>query len=286
MNRVLRYAIGLAVFVLMAVLATGSTLAQQAGQQPPPPQQPPQQPGQTATPPATPPVNQEEEDAYKAFYEAKGSDPVAIIAAGEGFLKKFPESRYRESVYSRLAQAYLNSDDPQKLEKLAVAAEKALQLNPDNVDVLSVYSYSMLRRFDPNALDAEQKLNKAETTAKHGIELLNSMQKPAAITDEDFARAKNEKLAMCRSGLGLAYLHRQRYTDATTELEQATTLISNPDPTDLWLLALVYQGSKRYQEAAGAFGRCSEIEWPWKDRCKTNAANAKKMADQAGAPKP
>lgn len=288
MKRAKPYLIGALAMTLVVALAAGSLQARQTGQgQQPPPQQPPPQPGQT-TPalPTQPPLNKEEEDAYKVFFELKSVDAEALTASGEEFLKKFPESRYRESVYSRLAQAYLNLA---QVDKVIAAAEKALELNPDNVDVLSVMSYSMLRRFDPNSLDAEQKLQKAEGYAKRGIELLNTLTKPAHILDEDFNRAKNEKIAMCRSGLALSFFHRQRYADATAELEQATTLVSQPDPSDLWLLAAIYQTGKRYKEAADTFGRCSEVDWPWKDRCKQSADRARQMAAQpatAPAPKP
>lgn len=286
MKRFFPYALGALILILGAALAgplEAQSPGQQQGQQPPP--QPATAPAPPA-PPAAPLVNKEEEDAYKAFFEIKGSDPEALIASGEDFLKKFPESRYRESVHSRLTQAFLNTG---QLDKLLVSAEKALELNPDNVDVLSVLSYSMLRRFNPNDLDAEQKLEKAEKHARHGIELLDAMQRPAHIAEEEFARAKNDKIAMCRSGLGLAHLHRQRYSDAAVELEMATKLMSTPDPTDLYLLGAVYQNARRYPEAADAFGRCGDIPWAWQDRCKQSAERARQLAAKAPAtpaPKP
>lgn len=272
---------------LVMVFAAGAWAVQQQqpakgqGQQQQPPPAPGVQPGQTA-PPAQPPVNKEEEDAYKAFFDLKAAgDEQAMIASGESFLKKFPESHYRESVYSRLAQAYLNTG---QLDKMLVAGEKALEINPDDVDVLSVLSFGMLRRFNREDLDAEQKLEKAERYAKHAIGLLNGMAKPEAMTEENFLRAKNEKLSMCNSGLGLSYLHRQRYADSIGAFEQATVLAPTPDPTDLYLLGVLYEATKRYADASTTFAKCGEPQWAWQDRCKQGAEKNKKLAAIQGTP--
>lgn len=258
------------------------------GQQNPP--SPPAQQGQA--PPAKPAVtidsppsaNAEEEAAYKAFFEAKGNDLQTVIQAGEEFLKKYPESRYRESVYSRLTNAYLAAGD---VDKMLVAGEKALELRKDDVDVLAVMAYAIPRRANPAALDGGQKLAKAEAYAKQTIELLAALPKPPNMSDEDFNKAKNDKLSMCHSGLGLVDFHRQKYVDAANEFEEATKLASNPDPVDFFLLGMVLDQTKRYAEAVTAYGRCSGLTGPMQARCKQNMEEAKKRAStQLTPPKP
>jgi tetratricopeptide (TPR) repeat protein len=259
------------------------------GQQNPP--SPPVQPGQA--PPAKPaftvdssppPANAEEEAAYKAFFEAKGNDLQHVIQTGEEFLKKYPESRYRESVYSRLTNAYLAAGD---VDKMLVAGEKALELRKDDVDVLAVMAYAIPRRANPAALDGGQKLAKAEAYAKQTIELLAALPKPPNMSDEDFTKAKNDKLSMCHSGLGLVDFHRQKYVDAASEFEEATKLASAPDPVDFFLLGMVLDQTKRYTEAVTAYGRCSGLGGPMQARCKQNMEEAKKRAStQLTPPKP
>lgn len=281
--RMALWAFVIALLVSPAAAWAAPQYGQGQGQQPPPPpKDPPAAPAAQPGVPATPPVNKEEEDSYKAFYEMKTDDAEVVIRSAEEFLKKFPESRYRESVYSRLTQAYFNV---QQLDKLIVAAEKGLELNPDNVDILSLLSHTMLRRFNPSDLDAGQKLQKAETISKHAIELLGKIPKPAQVTEEDFARAKNEKLSMCHSGLGLVYFYRQRFADAAAAFEQATTVASNPD--DFYLLGVMYEQLRRPADAATAYGRCGETPWAWQDRCKQGAEKNKKLAGaQPAAPAP
>jgi len=246
-------------------------------QNPPKPPAQPTQPGQAkSAPPETspPPVNKEEEDAYKTLFETK-DNPARKIQLGEDFLKKFPQSRYMETVYSQLTAAYLATGE---VDKMFAAGEKALELRADDVDVLALLAWVMPRRIGSSALDADQKLDRSEKYGKQAIALLTTLQKPTALTDEDFTKAKNEKLSMCHSGLGVVYFYRHRYADSAAELEQATKLSTAADPTDYYVLALAYLSTKRYSDAAGAFGRCGEVAGSLQDRCKQELASAKKLA--------
>jgi tetratricopeptide (TPR) repeat protein len=249
------------------------------GQQPAKPPQP-AQPGQATPPaqPATPPVNKEEEDAYKAFFELKNSDPTEVIRSGEEFLKKFPESRYRGSIYPRLVEAYLNT---QQVDKLNAVGQKALETDPNNVDVLAVMGYVLPRRFNPDDLDAEQKLAKYEEYSRRAIKVLGEMPKPERLTDEEFARIKNQKLAMCHSGLGLVFFHRQRLPDAAGEFEQATKIVPDPDPTDFYVLGIVYNRLKRPQDSETSFDHCAGFAGPLQDTCKQSAERVKKTLEGA-----
>ena len=286
MNSKICEALGLTLMAL--VLVAGTALAQGYGQgqqppkQPTPPAQPGQAPAQPDTP-ITPPVNAEEEAAYKAFFELKPDSPEVIIQKGEEFLKKFPESRYRESVYSKLANAYLAANDT---DKMFAAGEKALELNPNDVDVLSVMALVMSRRAQPGSLDFEQKIAKVEKYARQAVTLLGELQKPVGLSDEDFANAKSQKLSMAHSGLGMVYFQRQKYADAAGEFEQATMLVPNADPVDYFLLGLCLQQTKRYSDAATAFEKCAASP-VMESRCKPASDQAKKhAAAQPAPPKP
>lgn len=292
MNHPTKICAGLALAAALAL--SGGLFAQQGqeqgqgqGQGQQPPKQPvPPQPGQPApaAEPAAPPLNPEEEAAYKALFEVPHSDPRKQIELGEQFLKTYPTSRYNESVYSRLANAYLATEQE---DKLFAAGEKALELNADNVDVLALLAWVLPRRVGDNQLDREQKLQKTERYSKRAMELLQAMTKPVALTEEQFQQARNEKLSMCHSGLGLVFFHRQKYPESVTEFEQATKLATAAEPTDFYLLGLAYLQTKQFTEAAGAFGRCGDMQWVWQDRCKQSMDQAQKQAAaQPAPPKP
>lgn len=256
-----------ALIVLMAVSAVSA--------QAPAPKQPPPQEPTTPTEPAPPPVNQAEEDDYKAFFEAPRDQIQKQVELGEAFLTKYPDSRYRSSVYTRLVSAYFSLGD---VDKLFVTAEKALEINPDNVDVLSLVSYAVPRRIGPDDLDKEMKLKKVEEYSKHCVEVLNAIAKPETLTEEEFARAKNDKLAMAHSGLGMINYHRQNFAGMAAEFEQATQLTASPDPSDFYLLGIALRQLSRFGDAATAFGKCAASPWQLQDRCKQEMADAQKKA--------
>jgi tetratricopeptide (TPR) repeat protein len=273
--------------VAAGLLVVPWAMAQQQGQdqQPPKPPVPPgqtagQQPPATPAEPATPPVNPEEEAGYKAFFDVPKAEHARAIEVGEEFLKKFPESRYREAVYTRLVTSYLNTD---QVDKMYVTGEKALAINASNADVLAMLAFAVPRRLNSSDLDAAQKLAKMESYGKKAIEVIIAMPKPETLTEEEFAKAKADKLSMAHSGLGMVNYHRQRFADMATEFEEATKLNPSPDPVDFYLLGVAYQQTRRWADAVTAYEKCSE-SGPLMDRCKNSLANAKKMA-AAAAPK-
>ncbi len=297
MNQILRKTTRLALLALLLLLAggrafgagpeQGSGQGQPNPQNPQKPNNPPTQPGQPASlqldVPA-PAVNAEEEATYKTFFETKIADAQSQIRLGEDFLKKYPQSRYREGVYARLTSAYLTAGQE---EKMFAAGDKALELNPSNVDVMALMALVLPRRVNVKSLDADQTLQKSEKYSRQAIAMLTEMQKPTGMSDEDFAKAKNEKLSMCHSGLGIVQFHRQKWVDAAAELEQATKLAVVPDPVDYYVMALAYQKAKHYPEAATAYGRCSESGGPLQPNCKQGMEQMKKLAaTQLAPPKP
>ncbi len=271
-------------------LAPAWAIAQGYGQgqgQGQPPQQPakPSQPGFTLDNPAPPPMNPEEEAAAKAFFESKSTDPQHQIQLGEEFLRKYPATRYAAAVYGRLTTLYLATGQE---DKMVVAGEKALELNPDSVDVMAQLGMVMSRRAGSSGLDTDQKLAKAERYSKRAIALLEALQKPAnsTLSDEEFNKAKNEELSMAHSGLGFVNYQRQKYADAAAEFEQATKLALGPDPVDFFVLGLSYEHTKRFGDAATAFERCVAIPGAMQDRCKKAQDEAKRLAlTQPASPK-
>ena len=214
------------------------------------------------------------------FYKLPKTDNERVVELGEDFLKKYPESRYRDTVYTRLVTSYMNLE---KFDLMFSTGEKAISLNPSNVDVLAMVGWAIPRRWDSQALDAQEKLTKVEGYAKKAIEVIEAMPKPESMTEEDFTKAKGDKLSMAHSGLGVIHYHRSRFADMAVELETATKLSATPDPVDFYLLGIAYQQSRRWTEAATAYEQCSTAG-PMADRCKNSAAAAKKQA-AAAAPK-
>jgi tetratricopeptide (TPR) repeat protein len=272
--------IGIAAICVAAALAFAPVSAAQGyGGQPAQQQQQPTEPAKSAAQPAqqaeAPKVDPEEEKAYQAFNKLKPEASDQTIQLGEQFIQKYPASKYAEAVYARLTHAYF---DKQQFDKMYAAADKTLAINKDNVDVLVLIGWVIPHRIDPNDIEADRRLEKAEEYEKHALTLLETIPKPPTMSAEDFAKVKTEKQSDAHSGLGLIYYRLQDPAKSIAELQKGVSTAANPDPTDYYVMGIELQQLKRYGEAADAYEKCGKISGGLQDRCKQNAEQAKKQA--------
>jgi hypothetical protein len=259
----------------------------QSGQQPSPNKD--QKPADTGSsleiPTNQPPVSAEEDAAVKAFQAMPNTDPPKKIAAGEDFLKKYPDSRYRPVVYSALVFEYIQTNN---LDKAFDIGDKEIALKPDDAQTMAVLSQTIPRAMNANTQEPQKRLAKAETYAKRAIELTPTLPKPEGMPDQTFVAAKNQTLTMAHSGLGLVYLRLGKYNDAIPELEQSVKIDPNPapDPVNLYLLGMANVKASHFDEAVTAFNKCAALPGSLQNTCKTGAEDAKKQgATQLSAPK-
>jgi tetratricopeptide (TPR) repeat protein len=284
----IRNSIRLALILLAAGLGLAPAIFAQYGggggmrQQPMPQQQPPQQqpmPG-SQQPPAQPPadapkLDPEEETAYKAFYETKPDALDQQVKLGEQFVQKYPTSHYSGEVYARLTNAYFAM---QKYDKMYEAGDKALSTNPDDIRVLTLIGWVIPHNYDPNDLDAERRLDKAEKYETHALAIIPTLTKPAGLTDDQFEKGKAEALGRAHSGLGLVYFRRQQYDNSVKELQAARQADTQPDAVDYYVMGVELVQLKRPADAANAFQKCGEIPGGLQGRCKQMADQSKKDA--------
>ena len=238
-----------------------------------------------AIPTNQPPVNAEEDAAAKAFQAMPNTDLPKKIAAGEDFLKKYPDSRYRSVIYSALVFDYIQTNNSDKAFEIG---DKEVALKPDDVQTMAVLSQTLTRAMGANTPEPEKRLAKAETYAKRAIEITPTLPKPEGMPDQNFVAAKNETLTMAHSGLGLVYLRRGKFNDAIPELEQSLKIDPNPapDPVNLYLLGMANVKASHFDDAAIAFNKCAAIAGSLQNTCKNGADEAKKQGStQLSAPK-
>jgi tetratricopeptide (TPR) repeat protein len=259
----------LGIMLAGSLLMASGLFAQQA--QKPPKADAPAKPAATDTASVDP----EEQKAYKTFYDIKPDSPDQQIKVGEAFLQKYSNSPYAESVYSRLVAAY---NEKQDMAKLFAAADKALALNPKDVFVLVLVGWVIPHDYNPNDMDADRRLDKAESYEKQALQLLPTMPKPEGIGDDQFAKTKAAAESQAHSALGLVYFRRQDYVNSVAETQKALAGQTNPDPVDYFVLGMGHFGLKHYGEAAEAFHKCAQTPGAMQDRCKTRESDAKKQA--------
>jgi tetratricopeptide (TPR) repeat protein len=258
----------------------------QGGQSQPPAQQTDKPKTPEVTPltlDTPPPVSSEEDTAYKAFAGVIQNDAAKKIELGEAFLLKYPESRYKSPVYGALVFAYVQVGNMQKVQEVG---EKEIALAPNDVSTLALMGQTLPRSWNRSAPDAMQVLAKAEQYSKQAIEIAPTLTKPEGMTEEAFASAKNQALAMAHSGLGLVYVRRGKSAEAIPELEQAIKVDPNPDPVNYYLLGMANKASSHFDDAIAIFNKCAAMVGPLQGTCKAQAEDAKKQgATQLSAPK-
>jgi tetratricopeptide (TPR) repeat protein len=286
MNRNCRILVSALAVALIALGICGTASAQspQGGQS----QTPAQQSDKSktdVTPLAIPaaPANAEEDASYAAFQAVPTSELTKKIQAGEEFLKKYPDSRYKPPILGSLTAAYLQSGDLQKMREYG---EKEVALQPNDVSTLAILGQAMSR--GARGADAAQMLAKAEQYSKQAIEITPTLPKPEGMTDEAFTGAKNQTLSMAHSGLGLCYLKHGKAADAISELEQSLKLDPNPtpDPVNYYLLGISNKNESHFDDAVAAFTKCAALPGQLQPVCKGQAEDTKKQAlTQLSAPK-
>lgn len=232
-----------------------------------------------------PPVSAEEDAAFKAFQAAPMSDAKQKIQLGEAFLQKYPETRYKSSVYAPLAFAYLQDGQVQKMQEVG---EKEVALVPNDVSTLALLGQTLPRsiRSGTSQTEAAQLLEKAEKYSKQAIEVTPTLPKPPNMSDEAFASAKNQNLAMAHSGLGLVYIRRGKNAEAVTELDEAVKVDPNPDPVNYYLLGMANKSTSHFDDAMTAFNKCAAMVGPMQATCKAQADDTKKKSStELSAPK-
>jgi tetratricopeptide (TPR) repeat protein len=232
-----------------------------------------------------PPVSAEEDAAYKAFQAVPANDSAKRIEAAEAFLAKYPDTRYKSPLYGALTFAYLQVGNTDKMKEYG---EKEIALAPNDVSTLAVMAQTLPRGVHGNASEPAnlQTLAKAEEYSKQALEITPTLPKPEGLTDEAFASAKNQTLAMAHSGLGLVYIRRGKNADAIPELEQAVKIDPNPDPVNYYLLGMANKSTSHFDDAVSAFNKCFAMNGPLQTTCKAQADDARKLSTtQLSAPK-
>jgi len=285
---------GLAIAMLLALPAismaqgTGqsSGMGQGSGQMGTPPnkqQAPPDTKQASPATPAAPVLDPKEEADFKKVSTMQMSKPDDVAKAGESFAKTYPKSNHLETVYSILAAAYMQIGDENNMFKYG---RMTLTANPNNIDGLAVMTVATARKIDPDQrADAAAKEKQVEDWSGRCINTLQGLIKPDGVTDADFARSRDGKMAMCYSGLGQTQLFEGKLADAVKDLSMATKLEgSTPDPVDLYLLGMALSANKQYPEAVTAFQQCvKDTDQRMVPLCQEQLGNAKK--DAAKAPK-
>jgi tetratricopeptide (TPR) repeat protein len=201
--------------------------------------------------------SQDEYNAYMAMHNEK--DPQKKIALADAFLAKYTDSAstVKVSVYTELLAVLQQVGDS---AKAIDAAKKLVELDPNNLAGLRYLSFAFPFTFKPTDADSTAQLSSAESNAKHGLELLGKVPKPANMSDEQFQQAIKPVRATFNSTVGFVALQRKDYAGAISSLKSAL----EDNPSDLyasnWLgTAYLYSTPPDYSNAFWYLARADAL---------------------------
>lgn len=205
---------------------------------------------------------------YNAYITALNTtDPARKAAAMEAFVDRYPDSVVKIDALEQAMAAYQQAGNQ---PKLADAAGRILQTNPDHVRALAVAV--ALKRASGNL----KAIAEAGDLALHGLKLLPDWTKPDGMTDEQFASLRDQIAVILNGAAGFEALQLKKYGDArdhylkalalqaddmqnTYQLSVAQLQMEPLDPTGFWYAAkaialaqgnaVAQQGISKYAKA-------------------------------------
>ena len=212
---------------------------------------------QNQTQPATPagasqaPVIKDAAE-YNAYVAAiQQTDPKSKASALEAFSVQYPNSVMKISTLEQLMGAYLGLNDQ---VRVVDAAKRLLVADPCNLRALALLS-SLGRQsvaMAQTAAASQQGITDTTTYSGKGLECLASGQKPAMISDADYATLKKQVVTIFSGGAGFAALQNKDYPHAQQYLLAAVTVEPN-DIQNVYPLAMAYLTPKPPDTVNGLF---------------------------------
>ena len=197
-------------------------------------------------------------DEYDAFMAmANEKDPNKKIQLAEAFVTKYANSDFKDGAYLLEMQTYQQLNQP---DKAIEAAHNVLQANPDNPDALRFLSFVFAFMYKGDAPDHDAKLSEAETEAKHGLEVVQKLQKPANVPEDQFNQAVKGLRDIFNGTIGFVDLQRKDYAGAIT----ADKAAAEDNPSDEYVfyrmgLAYLYSNPHDYDNGIWYLSRAVAV---------------------------
>ena len=200
-----------------------------------------QQPAQPAAPAqSAAPAQQKKEIKDPAEYNAyvgavQQQDPAARISGLEAFLTQYPNSVMKEDALEILMGTYQQTGN---VAKMGDAAQRLLQVNPNNVRALALLAYTK-RTLAQSGQNPQQNLADAKQYGQKGLDALKTFTKPDNMSDADYQKLKTEMGGIFSGAVGIGALQDKDFKTASADLRTAAEVSPN-DFSIVYPLALAY----------------------------------------------
>jgi tetratricopeptide (TPR) repeat protein len=158
-----------------------------------------------------------EYDAFEAFVKEK--DPNKRLSLIQAFLQKYPDTDFKANAYVAEMQTYVQLN---QTDEAIQSAKNTLKVDPDNLDALSYLSFTFPYTYKASGSDGQTQLSQAGSNANHGLQLLQNLQKPAGVNEDQFNTYIKAKRAAFNTAAGFVAMQQKNYGQAIKSLEAAT----------------------------------------------------------------
>jgi hypothetical protein len=160
---------------------------------------------------------------FAAWQTVAGTnDPAEVIRSGTMFLERFSTSDIAGYVHKRLAFSYQQTND---YDNLVLHGERTIELLSSDPDIRPMMALAFAERGDNN---------KAIDLAQQGLELLQTMEKPADIPVAQWILRRDRAMSDSNYAQGLAYLKKSSGMagGGETMLKRATEYLTEAAESD------------------------------------------------------
>jgi tetratricopeptide (TPR) repeat protein len=167
---------------------------------------------------------------YNAYMSAiSTTDPAAKAQALEAFLQQYPNTVVKEETLEQLMAAYQAANNPAKMTD---AANRLLQVNPNNIRALALLTYS-----DRSSNNFSQ----ASSFAERGLQAAETMPRPAGMNDADYKKLQDGVRVIFNGAIGMNALQNKDYAAAQKAFLAAVSVPEDANNLqDVYPLATAY----------------------------------------------
>jgi tetratricopeptide (TPR) repeat protein len=172
------------------------------------------------------------------------------------FAQMFPESVYADQAMGVAAASY---QQVQNAPKMLEAANGLLAKDPNNVGMLILLA-------DYYGEKGEQ-LDKAETSAKKAVAVLDTAKKPEGLTEEQWQQQSGLQKGLALSALGQVNIRKKNNAPAVENFKTAAPLLksdANSYARNQYRLGFALLNLKKVPEAKAAFTEAASVNSPYK----------------------
>ncbi len=186
----------------------------------------------------------------------RSQSPADQAAYGDRFAADFPDSPYAASSEALAAGDY---QQLQNTPKMIAAGERALSLNPNNVDALLI----LADYYSEKGTD----LDKADAYAKKVLSVLPTAKKPENVADDQWQKQISFQTGLAWSAEGQILINRNDLDGALAAFQKASPLVKNNTfayARNLYRLGFTYARMKKIPEATAALTEAASLNTPFK----------------------